>query len=66
MGRLECEYLEICSSYDPKRCFYGKNCPYGLTIDNKVVPIRQLHKRITERYMADECLKGQIEEIVDE
>jgi hypothetical protein len=66
MDLLECEYLEVCSSYDSKKCFYGQRCPFGVPFGEKMVTVRGLHKLITEQYMADECLRSQIEHIVDE
>jgi uncharacterized protein YutD len=63
-GRLDCQYFEICNSYDNKKCRYGANCPSHVTIGNSEhqfeISIRDSLRNTLENYVETGCLDFQL------
>jgi len=54
LSELECQYYDICKSYAPGKCQYDSSCT-----------TRQELRRNLEDYVSAECLKEQVNEIVN-
>ena len=52
--KLECQYYEICNSYDPNYCQFDAACD-----------LRQEFRQITEKYVSRDCLENQVRLIDD-
>jgi len=62
---MECQYFDICKSYEPSRCKYNQNCIAYMKLGGKYMRVRDALKGLLEKYVEKENLEFQIELISD-
>ena len=61
-SQLECQYFEVCKSFNKDSCKYNQPCRFYTTINNEpVISMRSLFRKGLENYVAKNNLKLQVQ-----